>query len=207
MTKTHAKMETKSQRRATVSGSFHLAMPAIMEAVHDLIDAGAQVLSPADPRVVDQFGDFLFVASDRVRAIKLVQSRHLAAIEASDFVWLVAPGGYVGQSAAMEIGYAVAKGIPVFASEVPTDLTLRQYAISLPNARDALRKIESGDRHHLTTSPANVLLDPSGAIDLAHRDLDELSSALASGATVEPAEADSAVERLHETIVRPLRLS
>ena len=79
--------------RATVSGSFHRAMAAIEDAVYALTDSGVQVLSPADPRVVDQFGDFLYVASDRVRAIKLVQSRHLAAIEASDFVWLVAPEG------------------------------------------------------------------------------------------------------------------
>jgi hypothetical protein len=207
MTKTHVKTETRSWPRATVSGSFHLAMPAIMEAVHDLTDAGVQVLSPADPRVVDQFGDFLFVASDRVRAIKLVQSRHLAAIEASDFVWLVAPGGYVGQSAAMEIGYAVAKGTPVFASEVPADLTLRQYVTSLPSSRDALRRIRSGARPPVAPSPANVLLDPSGAIDLAHTELDQLAAALTNGATVESGEADSAVDRLHEKIVRPLRSS
>src|SRR4051812_6526153 len=94
--------------RATVSGSFRRAMGAVQEAVYRLTDAGAQVLSPADPRIVDQFGDFVFVASDRVRAIKLVQSRHLAAIAASDVLWLVAPDGYIGQSGAMEIGYAVA---------------------------------------------------------------------------------------------------
>src|SRR2546421_8220573 len=92
---------------ATVSGSFRRAMAAVTDAVYALTDAGVRVLSPADPRIVDQFGDFVFVASDRARAIRLVQTRHLAAIDASDFVWLVAPEGYIGQSAAMELGFAV----------------------------------------------------------------------------------------------------
>src|SRR5215208_5165935 len=101
---------------ATVCGSFRRAMGAVAEAVYRLTDDGVRVLSPADPRVVDRFGDFLFVASDRARAIKLVESRHLAAIEASDFVWLEAPEGYIGQSGAMEIGFAIAVGTPVFCS-------------------------------------------------------------------------------------------
>src|SRR4051812_4984387 len=124
---------------ATVSGSFRRAMSAVQDAVYRLTDAGARVLSPADPRVVDQFGDFLFVASDRVRAIKLVQNRHLAAVEASDFLWLVAPNGYIGQSGAMELGFAVSVGTPVFSSEVPADLTLRQYVTTLRAPEDALR--------------------------------------------------------------------
>ena len=207
MTRTRTKTRVSRTPRATVSGSFHLAMPAIMDAVHDLTDAGVRVLSPADPRVVDEFGDFLFVASDRVRAIKLVQSRHLAAIEASDFVWLVAPAGYVGQSAAMEIGYAVAKGTPVFASEVPSDLTLRQYVKTLRTPREALRVLE-GEWHagSISDPAANILLDVSGAVDLAHRDLDQLEADLSSGNTRSSREAESAADRL-ASMTRPLRSS
>src|SRR3954470_23603243 len=116
-------------------------MSAVEDAVYRLTDAGARVLSPADPRVVDQFGDFLFVASDRIRAIKLVEDRHLAAIEASDLVWLVAPEGYIGQSGAMEIGYAISVDTPIFCSEVPADLTLRQYVTTLAQPEDALRAV------------------------------------------------------------------
>jgi hypothetical protein len=74
-------MTRKPTLNVTVSGSFRRAMSAVQDAVYRLTDAGALVLSPADPRVVDEFGEFLFVASDRVRAIRLVQSRHLAAIK------------------------------------------------------------------------------------------------------------------------------
>jgi hypothetical protein len=194
--------------RATVSGSFHRAMAAIEEAVYALTDSGVQVLSPADPRVVDQFGDFLYVASDRVRAIKLVQSRHLSAIEASDFVWLVAPEGYIGQSAAMEIGYAVAKGTPVFASEVPVDLTLRQYVMTLPSPREALRRIEDRSRPVLAPpTPANILLDPGGTIDLAHRELDDLGRVLSTGTARSSDRAESAADLFLAGIVTPLRSS
>jgi hypothetical protein len=98
---------------ATVSGSFHRHLHAITAAVQELFDLGVKVLSPADPRivdslVVDSLGEFLFVASDRVRSVKLVQDRHIQGISASDFLWLVAPDGYVGQSASMELGFAVA---------------------------------------------------------------------------------------------------
>jgi hypothetical protein len=181
-------------------------MTAVQEAVYSLTDAGARVLSPADPRVVDQFGDFLFVASDRVRAIKLVQSRHLAAIEASDFVWLVAPEGYIGPSGAMEIGYAVAVGTPVFSSEVPLDLTLRQYVTPLPAPEDAVREVLR--RRHAglrVDDTANVLLDPAGVLQAAHDDLELIAVELSRpGASVSP-DAGAAAERLHAGVAQPLR--
>lgn len=152
---------------ATVSGSFRRAMSAVTDAVYSLTDAGVRVLSPADPRVVDQFGDFVFVASDQVRAIRLVESRHLAAIEASDFVWLVAPDGYIGQSAAMEIGYAVARSVPIYSADVPTDLTLRQWVTVVSGVSDAMRR----QRESRASAQSSLLLDPVTAIEAAHDDL------------------------------------
>src|SRR5437879_13062295 len=113
-------------------------MTAIYEAVTELVESGVEVLSPADPRVVDQIGDFLFVASDRVRSIKLVEDRHLEAIRASDFLWLVAPDGYVGQSASMELGYAIAVGTPVYGMGLPPDPAPRRYG---PRAPDVMASV------------------------------------------------------------------
>src|SRR5579859_7212495 len=110
-----------------VSGSFHRHMDAITAVVQELASLSVRVLSPADPRVVAQQGEFLFVASDRVRSVRLVQDRHLESIRAADFLWLICPDGYVGQSASMEIGYAAAAGVPILATHVPSDLTMREY--------------------------------------------------------------------------------
>ena len=122
---------------ATVSGSFHRGLDEIQRVVAGLTDLGVIVLSPADPRVVDQFGEFVFVVSDRHRSIRFVQERHLRAIAASAFVWLVAPDGYVGSSAAMEIGFARAYEVPVFTDTASNDLTLR-YVQVVRRPQDAL---------------------------------------------------------------------
>ena len=110
--------------RASVSGSFHRHMSAIYTAVHELRAAGVDVLSPSDPRVVDFFGEFLFVASDRLRSVKLVQNRHFEAIRSSDFLWVVSPDGYTGPSTSAEIGAAHVLGVPVFSPSRPTPTRL-----------------------------------------------------------------------------------
>ncbi len=153
--------------RATVSGSFRKAMPLIQKAVGELRDLGISVLSPADPRVVDAFGDFLFVASDRLRNIRLVQQRHLDAIKHSDFLWVVAPDGYLGVSAAMEIGFAVCHGIPVLTDTAPADLTLRAYVRVVPTIGQGVASLY--DAH---PSEQSVLLDPHGAVETAHQRLE-----------------------------------
>jgi hypothetical protein len=180
-------------------------MVAVQDAVYRLTDAGACVLSPADPRVVDQFGEFVFVASDRVRTIKLVQSRHLAAIKASDLLWLVAPEGYIGQSGAMELGYAVAVGTPVFSSEVPTDLTLRQYVRTLRSPEDALRIVRDAQLASTRGVAASILLDPLSVVQSAHEDLERIRADLTTPGDALSAVSEAAAGRLHAQVVRPLQ--
>ena len=131
---------------ATVSGSFHRHMDAISRAVYELTSLNVRVLSPADPRVVAQQGEFLFVASDPVMSVRLVQDRHLECIRAASFLWLVCPDGYVGRSASMEIGFAAGAGVPIFSIFPPADLTLRQYVTTSNSIEDAIRT-EIGRAH------------------------------------------------------------
>lgn len=112
---------------ATVSGSFHRFMPEVGMAVGQLRALGLEVLSPAHPIIVAADGDFLYVASDLVRSIRRVQDRHNTCIQRSDLLWLVNPGGYVGLSASLEIGVALASGVPVYTLTKPKDVTLAQY--------------------------------------------------------------------------------
>jgi hypothetical protein len=160
---------------ATVSGSFHRHMEAISSAVRELAALSVRVLSPADPRVVAAQGEFLFVASDRVRSVRLVQDRHLESIRAADFLWLVCPDGYVGQSASMELGYAAAARIPIFAMRAPSDLTLCEYVTIVPSLSDALQRVEAISRPR---RPEGVLIDPHASVEEAHHILDRIESAL-----------------------------
>jgi hypothetical protein len=175
--------------KATVSGSFHRHMDAISSAVQALTDRGVQVISPADPRVVEARGDFLFVASDRVRSVRLVQDRHLESIRSSDFLWLVAPDGYVGQSASMEMGFAIASDIPVYGLALPHDLTLRQYVSIVGDIRLAIAEAK------LRTEPRRrkpgFLIDPRASFEEAHAILDEMSSAFSdSSANIDDSRAE-----------------
>lgn len=175
---------------ATVSGSFHRHMDDIVRSVTELVELGVAVLSPADPRVVHRMGDFLFVASDRVRSVRLVEDRHLQSIRASTFLWLVCPDGYVGQSASMEIGYAVASNIPIFSASNPSDLTLQQYVRQVPDLRTAVEAAKSA----AFRSPQRLryfLIDPHASIDEAHQLLDEMQKAFEKA----PAEINDEMQR------------
>ncbi|MGO9261477.1 MAG: hypothetical protein ACLQU1_35015 [Bryobacteraceae bacterium] len=168
-----------------VSGSFHRHMAAITAAVQDLLSRCIRVLSPADPRVVAHQGEFLFVASDRVRSVRLVQDRHLESIRAADFLWLVCPDGYVGQSASLEVGFAAAVGVPIFSTHAPSDLTLRQYVTTVPTLSEALSKAEASSR---SRRREGILIDPHASVEEAHRRLEQIKTALTrGGGLVEPA--------------------
>ena len=160
---------------ATVSGSFHRHMEAITRAVHDLAALSVRVLSPADPRIVAFQGEFLFVASDPIRSVRLVQDRHLDSIRAANFVWLVCPDGYVGQSASMEIGYAVREGVPVFATTAPTDLTLRQYVRVVPSLSYVVRMLSNGANRRQIPG---ILIDPRASGERVHSMIDKIVSNL-----------------------------
>lgn len=149
--------------KATVSGSFHRHMPAIYDAVGELRARGVDVLSPSDPTVVDAIGEFLFVASDRLRSIKLVQDRHLEAIRASDMLWVVCPDGYTGPSTSMEIGAAHCAGIPVFSDSPALDITLGQYVTRVPSMTEAIKRLRTCAAP--SRAAAHVLLDPAAAVE------------------------------------------
>lgn len=61
-----------------------------------LIDNGLSVLSPTQKELTP------------------IDSKHLEAIQQSSLVWLYAPEGYIGIKGSMEIGFALANGIPIF---------------------------------------------------------------------------------------------
>lgn len=161
--------------RATVSGSFHRHMAAIYESVGELRARNVDVLSPSDPRVVDYIGEFLFVASDKLRSIRLVQDRHLAAIRSSDFLWVVCPDGYTGASTCLEIGTALAAGVPVFTSGRVLDITIAEYVQYVADYAEALARIRKARR---IRGARTVLVDPGQVISQSIEMLSDLRPVL-----------------------------
>ena len=191
--------------RATVSGSFHRHMTAISAAVHDLAARRVRVLSPSDPRVVDAHGEFLFVASDRVRSVRLVQDRHMEAIRSADFLWLVCPDGYVGQSASMELGFAAGAGVRIFSTHAPIDVTLREYVSIVPSMDEAIRL--AGTRTNARRAEG-LLIDRRASVEQAHAILEKIGAELArpSGFADTALRVHQGTKAIYEAIAMPTLL-
>jgi hypothetical protein len=185
--------------RVTVSGSFRRSLAEIADAVDLLREAGADVLSPADPRQVGELDGFLFVASDRSRVISLLQQRHFAAIRSSDYLWVVAPEGRIGLPVGMEIGHALACNVPGYCSHQPADVTVRAMVRAAPSP---VAPLMAGLRDNVEPIRP-TFLDPAEAIDDGHRLLADSYARLSTWAPRAPAAAcDPAVTRAANDLVQ-----
>ena len=180
--------------KATVSGSFRKHMPAVYRMVSMLEAEGVQVLSPADCRIVDEVGGFVFLASDPWRSIKMVEDRHLRAIVASDFLLVVCPDGYIGPSTAFEIGVANARGLPIYAETLPLDPDIACLVQAVPSVKELVRG-HSYRKERITgdAAPAHALLDPDGAIERSLRALEGARKARGAHERAEAAAAARSV--------------
>jgi hypothetical protein len=191
---------------ATVSGSFTRHLSEIQRAVTELKAHGVRVLSPEQPTIVEEVRGFVFVASDRHRSVKLVQDRHLASIANSDFLWLENPDGHVGQSAALELGFAIASGIPVYSNSLPDDLTMRQYVTEVPNLASAVL-IASRCATNNDIKPMSLLVDPVTAARSAAISVEKLRVLLTTSNDKKSSEdLQSAVRHEQDLLIRSLAL-
>ncbi len=107
---------TLHQVRVTVSGSFRKHWTDIDAVRKKLIERGGKVMSPVNgPPVLENDG-FVFLRSD-VGSPDDLERGHLSAIRKSDLLYIVNPEGYLGNSVALEIGYALAWDVPIWSSE------------------------------------------------------------------------------------------
>jgi hypothetical protein len=144
------------------------------------------------------------VASDRHRSVRLVEDRHLAAIAESDFLWLVAPDGYVGPSASFEMGCAVTRGIPIYtAAEIP-DVSLNRYVTKVDRIDEALEFTFSSIIK--TDDEASLLIAPKQAIESAHERLQTVEAHLSVPGAVNDANVLSVVHGQIRQLNRVVRL-
>jgi hypothetical protein len=108
--------------KACVSGSFFKFKPEIDLAIEELNDLGITVLAPdkgwlnIPPQKIMSPKDYKFrrLPTEKGMPIKDIEDDFLSSVAKSDFLYVVNPNGYIGNIVAMEIGFAVALGIPVF---------------------------------------------------------------------------------------------
>jgi hypothetical protein len=84
------------------------------------------VLSPKEAKILNPDDEFVIFNYDPSHlSEKELEDLVLDKMHRSHFVYLVNPGGYVGLSAAFEIGYCAAHGIDVYAMEPSNELCMK----------------------------------------------------------------------------------
>lgn len=127
---------TRLPLNVVLCGSFRRD-PGGLALIHAELDRRFALLSPSSVAFVDPTAEFVRLPGELDQSTGAIEDKHLGALTGADFVWLHCPDGYVGTSAAMEIGHARALGIPVFASCAPSDATLRDYVTLVASPSEA----------------------------------------------------------------------
>lgn len=124
--------------RAVLCGSYTRDRAGLFRAYDELVVTGCQVLSPQRMQFDDDEA-FVRDAAEQGISPQAIEAWHLSAICKAHFVMVYAPDGYVGLSAAMEIGFATAQKCPVFSRTAPQDIALRGLVKVVPSVYDALQ--------------------------------------------------------------------
>jgi hypothetical protein len=87
------------------------------------------------------------------------------------------------------------------------DLTLRQYTTTMPTPQAAARETaRRAERESSVALSGNVLLDPVETMQGAHDDLEAIALELSRPQRGAADTAAKAAERLHDDVIRPLRI-
>lgn len=119
---------------AVVSGSFGKFLREIELAINSLIGIGVTVLSPTSTTPVSNINGFVVLDIDKGTPHQ-IEIKHLSAITKCDFLYIVNPGGYIGNSACFEIGYAFSNNVPIYSSHTPSDEVFRDIILSNVNLK------------------------------------------------------------------------
>ncbi len=133
--------ESFSPFKVTLSGSYHRDATGLARDYRELVRNQCQVLSPRSLDFEDRSVLFVRHQVERNDSINLIETFHLQAIELSDFLWVHAPDGYVGTSTSMEIGYALAKHIPIFSVGELEDQMLNSFITKVPSVFAAIEQM------------------------------------------------------------------
>jgi NTP pyrophosphatase (non-canonical NTP hydrolase) len=137
-----------------LSGSFRKDVEGLRNVHTELLELGCKVLSPTHVEPSREVDGFVYMRGEEVESPERIELKHLEAIQKASFVWLHAPNGYVGLSAALEVGFAHAQGVPVFCRTQVSDGTLRPFVREAETTSEAVRLFSE---HKLPIPTPNTL--------------------------------------------------
>jgi nucleoside 2-deoxyribosyltransferase len=129
---------------AVIIGSFRKHFHEIIELRKALELLGVAVLSPKNCNITNPDGEFIIFESDSTSDAKLLQAVVFTKIKYSTFVVLANFDDYIGRATTLEIGYAVAHGIPIFSLKPVKDIHLQPYCRLLAEVFNSFSSFETG---------------------------------------------------------------
>jgi NTP pyrophosphatase (non-canonical NTP hydrolase) len=130
------------EAKIVLSGSYRKDVEGLRRTYEAFKDLKCQVLSPTNIRVTREIDGFVFMEGEETQSPDAIELRHLDAIQESQFMWLHAPSGYVGTSAALEVGFAHAIGVPVFCQESLTDSILQGFVNTVSSPEQVVEMVQ-----------------------------------------------------------------
>jgi len=122
-------MTNKSKKLSiVVSGSFRKHFEGISKVIKEFEDLDIQVLSPKLSKIINPNNSFDILETDDTDDPKTLEQRHLDAIEKADALYVYNLDGYIGASATLELGWAIALGKAIYTKEQPKDFTLKFFS-------------------------------------------------------------------------------
>ena len=118
-------MFKEHELKACISGSLKKFKPEIDLTIDEFTDLHVKILAPEKwwvnrirhGIIIADKGDFRPLPSEINIPVWDVEPKFLHSVSKSDFLYVVDIGGYIGLSTGFEIGFAMAKDIPVFSME------------------------------------------------------------------------------------------
>lgn len=127
--------------KVVICGTYRRDPVGLRRLFTELEACGIRILAPLSISFMSTKSAFVRASTDENLDIATLEALHLRAMREADFIWLYAPGGYVGLSGSFELGYATAKALPVVAFEAPLDETIRTQVKIVTSVFDALSQL------------------------------------------------------------------
>jgi NTP pyrophosphatase (non-canonical NTP hydrolase) len=124
-------------------GTFRKDTEGLRRSYEQLRDLGFNILSPSNVEIISEKNGFVYMRGEETQTSESLELKHLDAIERARLVWLHAPDGYVGPTAALELGFARASGIPVFATSRPIDEAFRTFVTIVDSPEQVFDQVTS----------------------------------------------------------------
>jgi len=122
-------MVNKSKKLSVVvSSSFRKHFEGISRVVKEFEKVDIQVLSPKPSKIINPKHEFVILETDDTDDPKTLEQRRLDAIEKADALYIYNLDGYIGASATLELGWAIALGKPIYSKEESKDFTLKLFS-------------------------------------------------------------------------------